>query len=346
MKILEVVRSYYPVIGGLENYVNDRLKLYKILGYDYDLITTDYLAGRQPKISEAYIRLKQYTKYNIVFEQKRLRQIIQTKYDIISINQIGNYLSDYLLFKKFAHSTKKILTPHFYFHTKAANFFKKFHSKAVTPKLLSEADTIICFTNCEAEYWKNKFNIADEKIEIIPHYFEIDSVERKPQDDSFILYIARKATNKRLDLLLEAWNDKNISLNLYVVGSDSKAIENSKIKYFGTVEEDKKREMLNKCTAVILASNHEAFGRVLLEACAYKKPVICSALNVFKEIMSNKGVIYFDNNVTDIKRAVEHFQNLTNSERESMGLANYEKLKSYSRERALKAFRNLYESIL
>lgn len=42
MKLLEICRSYYPSIGGVEKFVSDRLKIFKSLGIDYQLLTTDY----------------------------------------------------------------------------------------------------------------------------------------------------------------------------------------------------------------------------------------------------------------------------------------------------------------
>ncbi|MCB9247378.1 MAG: hypothetical protein H6613_01960 [Ignavibacteriales bacterium] len=42
MKILELTRSFYPSIGGMEKFVADRLKIYDSLGYEYEVITTNH----------------------------------------------------------------------------------------------------------------------------------------------------------------------------------------------------------------------------------------------------------------------------------------------------------------
>ena len=41
MKLLEIARSYYPSVGGLEKFISDRLKIYKSLGFDYRIYTED-----------------------------------------------------------------------------------------------------------------------------------------------------------------------------------------------------------------------------------------------------------------------------------------------------------------
>ena len=46
MKILEICRSFYPAVGGLEKFVSQRLKIYEKLNLKYSLLTTDYNSGK------------------------------------------------------------------------------------------------------------------------------------------------------------------------------------------------------------------------------------------------------------------------------------------------------------
>ena len=50
MKILELTRSFYPSIGGMEKFVDDRLKIYKSLGYEYKVITTTHSEKKNSSI--------------------------------------------------------------------------------------------------------------------------------------------------------------------------------------------------------------------------------------------------------------------------------------------------------
>ncbi|HLX53703.1 MAG TPA: glycosyltransferase family 4 protein, partial [Aquella sp.] len=49
----------------------------------------------------------------------------------------------------------------------------------------------------------------------------------------------------------------------------------------------------------VMSSYQEGFGLVNLEAALYNKPVVCSNINVFKEIFNESCVSFFDLNDTD-----------------------------------------------
>lgn len=67
MKILELTRAFYPSVGGLEKFVSDRLKIYRDLGIEYNLITTNFSSNKIDSsiTQEIPVILNQYTPYNI-----------------------------------------------------------------------------------------------------------------------------------------------------------------------------------------------------------------------------------------------------------------------------------------
>ena len=91
MKILEITRSFYPSVGGLEKFVLQRMKIYKELHVDYHILTSTYSSEKidnNLNFNNVTI-LKQFTKYNFVFG---LKKKFFNSYDFICINQIGNFL--------------------------------------------------------------------------------------------------------------------------------------------------------------------------------------------------------------------------------------------------------------
>ncbi|MCH7826360.1 MAG: hypothetical protein IIC75_00065 [Bacteroidetes bacterium] len=117
MKILELTRSFYPSVGGLEKFVADRFKIYQQLEIDYKILSTDFTTEKRDNnySGEQATFLKQYTPYNIT---PNIKHFLDDEYDILSVNQFGRYFSDYAInYVSKNRKVKIILTPHFYFHT-------------------------------------------------------------------------------------------------------------------------------------------------------------------------------------------------------------------------------------
>lgn len=354
MKILELTRSFYPSIGGMEKFVADRLKIYDSLGYDYNVITTNHIEKKINEAEQNFVKhLKSYTPYEIT---PQLSNAMKTDYDVLSVNQIGYYYSEYAIRQAFKKNKKIILTPHYYFHTNKYKVIKKIHSKYILPKTLSLVDSIICFTEIEKKFWIKNFPNISEKIKIIPHYINQPDINLKtellPQKD-FLLYLGRVEKNKRLDLLLNAFNEVNINYDLYLTFSNNELSsslqkivkENKKIKLLGTVSEEEKHSLLTKCSALVLPTEYEAFGIVNLEASFYKKPLIISDLEIFKDVLNPNGVLFFKNNSNSIRTSLEYFARLSTEDENKMGMINFENLSNYSFSKIKNDYQNLFKKL-
>lgn len=354
MKILEISRSFYPSIGGLEKFVADRLKLYDEIGIKHKLLTTNYNTGkfdyklRQDKVTY----LKQYTPYNFVFSLKKT--LLNFEYDIISVNQIGNHLSDYSLFFGIKNKIKTILTPHFYFHTNKYLIFKYLHKISLSSYLLKKIDLIICFTEYEKNFYINNFNIDERKIIIIPHYFDLKQDYGEPIYKPFIFYLGRISKNKRVDLLIKAYDNlKNYPYELYLTLSESDLNEsqmkiirnNNKIKLIGQISDSEKYKLLNQTSALVLPTEYEAFGIVLFEASYFNKPILCSKLRIFEEILNNNGVLYFENNIESLTNTLLKFSKLNQEEIKNIGYFNKLNFSKYTFDSILKKYQNLFNKL-
>jgi glycosyltransferase involved in cell wall biosynthesis len=207
LKLLEITRSYFPSIGGLEQFVYNRTKIYEDLGIDYKIISTDFSTPKQNPAYESKntIFLKQYTRYNIT---PALFKHLSDTYNIISINQVGRFFSDYSIWRYAGTKAKVILTPHFSFHTKKYSLIKNFINHAVIKPLLGKVNAIICFTEYEAKFWINNFGVRPEIVKVIPHYINIEEKRITDYNDKkFFLYMGNYEKNKRIDLLVDAFNE-------------------------------------------------------------------------------------------------------------------------------------------
>lgn len=355
MKILELTRSFYPSIGGMEKFVDDRLKIYQSLGLEYQVITTTHSEKKLPNTKRLdYVKyLPSYTPYEIV---PSLKQALNVEYEILSVNQVGYFYSDYAIHKAFSKGKKIILTPHLYFHTNRYKYIKDFHLKWVLPRLIDKVNKIVCFTEYERRYWLDKFPQLIKKIEIIPHYFKPpDVLEKvcKNEYGDYLLFLGRGEKNKRLDILIPVFDkietdyqliltiDKNeISPSLNEIVS-----KNKRIHLIGKVTEAKKQYLLANSSALILPTDYEAFGIVNFEASYYRKPLMLSELEIFKNILDSKGIIYFKNNEKSISDALKKIMTLSQIVKNEMGLKNYLNLNSYTFEKVSGIYAHLFKEL-
>lgn len=351
LKIVEFARSFYPSVGGLEKFVSDRKIIYQQLGFEYNLITTDYNTGKFDFSvkHENTNSLPQYTSYNIC---PGIFKIIKYDADIISINQIGNFLSDYALWYAYKNGIKVVLTPHMYFHTSKNSFVKNIHKRFLSQRLLKIPEKIICFSEYEKKYLMENFLVSNYKTVIIPHYY-INTNEVSYTDENFILYLGRASVNKKLDLLISVYNQISdppfklfLTVNKEEINLTSQKIvsENNNILLLGYVDEMRKQELLRTASALILPSDYEAFGIVLLEASEFGKPLLCSNLKIFQEILNPSGVLYFENEQKSLFKVLLKFSKTEKSDRQLMGEINKKNLERFDYDRIFKQYRQLFES--
>jgi len=351
MKILEIARSYYPSVGGLEKFLSDRFHMYKKLNIDFDLIATDFNTGKfdESKRVENIRLIKQFTPYNIT---PSIREFLSTEYDLMSINQVGRFFSDYAIRWAKKNGVKILLTPHFTFHTERNKLIKKIIEQTLVKNGLNLVDAIVCFTEVEKRYWVILNPEIEKKIHVIPHSFISKKLnEEDISDDKYLLYLGRYEKNKRVDLLLKAFEQakcSNLKLKLTINARDlPKELihfqKNRDISFLGYINDIEKESLLKKCSALILPSDFEAFGIVLLEASNYYKPILCSNLEVFGEVLDHKGAIKFSNNVDGLTNALKIFQSLSLGQKSEMGRINFYNLQKFDIDIIYKKYDAVYQ---
>ncbi len=357
MKILEITRSFYPSVGGMERFVSDKLMIYKALGLECTLITTDFSTEKRDAQLRALqpIRLRQFTPYNITpglfFHLK--------KYDIVSVNYLGRFFSDYAIYHYSRRPAKIILTPAFSFHSNRLAVAKRFFQKNVFPALLKRIDSLVAFTDFEKHYWMDTYDVAEKKIHVIPPYVDAreSDQERKTKSEPsvpYLLYLGRTSPNKKTDLLLNAFLGKwNLHYALYLtitaedvqrkIREDVRA--DSRIKLLGYVTMQEKEELLRQCAGVICPTSWESFGYTAFEASRYAKPLVCSNIPVFREVLDGRGVLFFDNTEESMSNALLTFDQLVSKEKVERGEINHRNMKRFSFASCLQKYKTLLDSL-
>ncbi|MFA6541879.1 MAG: glycosyltransferase family 4 protein [Bacteroidota bacterium] len=354
MRLLELTRSYYPSIGGFEKSIYDKTRIYQALGIDYNIITTDYysqLSGEKRDSSVTY--LKQYTPYNIT---PSIGKYLTTDYDVVNINLLGRYYGDYGILRYSKSKIKIILTPHSFYHGKSYREIKKLLEKIVFPVLVKKIDALVAFTEYEKNEWMIRYQIPDEKIFVIPHFVEeIQIPEGKNEAKrKYFLYLGRNDVNKKPELLIESFlRLSNTQYELFLtlnISDISNALREKiksidRIKMLGYVDEMKKRQLLAQADVVVFPTTWEAFGYVAFEASLYSKPLICSDIPIFRELLDDRGVIYCSNTLNGFVDGLGKYCSLNEESKKTMGEINRLNAKKYSFESSLRRYKELFQHL-
>ena len=358
MKLLELTRSYYPSVGGLEKHVLERGRIYDALGITYDIITTTFSTEkRDNEIDVNHVRrLRQFTPYNIT---PTLPLYLSDEYDCISVNHLGRFYSDYAIHHYRNRRQKIFITPYFAYHTNRLQFLKKAVEKYWFPKLIENVDALIVFSNYEKNFWSDAYSVNGNKIFVIPPYIKIGKNElqsiSETATENYFFYLGRAGGNKRTDLLLQAFSSlKNIDTHLLMtirpedVAPDLLPIvvKDKRIRLLGYVDEVEKMKLMAGAEALIFPTTWESFGYVACEASELNKPLLCSDIPVLRELLDPSGVLFFQNDVKHLAEAINEFSCYSSKKKNEMGIANNRNLAKYSFEAACTKYRAMFASIM
>jgi len=327
--------------------------MYNELKIKFDIVATDFNTGKfnESKRLGRTKFVRQFTPYNIT---PSIHKFLSTKYDFLSVNQVGRYFSDYAIRWAKKKGVKVVLTPHFTYHTDKNKLIKNIIEQTVVKNGLNLVDAIVCFTEFEKKYWLNINPRIENKVYIIPHSFIPKQVDQSDlQDEKYLLYLGRYEKNKRIDLLLNAFEKAKcdgfklkLTINPNELPQGLKHFtDNKNISFLGYVNDVEKEHLLKNCSALILPSDFEAFGIVLLEASNYYKPILCSNLEVFEEVLDSKGTIKFANQVEALTIALTKFKNMALVQKKEMGEVNFQNLQKFNIVNIYKMYEDLFNQI-
>jgi len=212
------------------------------------------------------------------------------------------------------------------------NFLRMFYVKRVLPLLTKKIDSIICISDSTKKdvikYWKLK-NIPTRVIPIGLKYKKnlyfrkkISIQKKYHLVKDYIFYVSRlEHPGKNHMRLIKAYEklrkEKNIKQKLVFAGSDwngadkiyqaAKKSEFSKdIIFLGFVPDSDLPYLYKNASLFVFPSLYEGFGIPILEAMAYKTPVICSNTSSMPEVLGDCGLTFDPFNVDDINNKMKN----------------------------------------
>jgi glycosyltransferase involved in cell wall biosynthesis len=192
----------------------------------------------------------------------------------------------------------------------------------------------------------NSYNVSqrihrayDRVAHIIYPPVETERFHPSPLRENFYIALTRLVRHKRVDLLVQAFNQLN--LPLVVIGDGPElprliAISKSNIRFLGFQTDEKVAELLGKARAFVCAAE-EDFGIAIVEAQAAGCPVIAyGAGGALETVIEEKtGLFFKEQTALHVAEAVERFERVEASFHPGESVRNAER---FGKERFIQEF--------
>lgn len=213
-----------------------------------------------------------------------------------------------------------VYTPHFLFGGKGREFklirtildlipfhhknkqsklvWKIFHSNMYFLKrLINDSDALVTISETVKKQLQAHTNLQISVVLCAPTNTPIPKSNTKKE----LLYIGRYEPYKNVETLIKSMRFLP-EYKLLLAGncprnrkeSLSKMIsDKDRVEFLGVISDDKYQQILSSAFAMVNASQEEGFGLQLVEAMSAGCPVVCSDIDIFREVVGSKGM-YFD----------------------------------------------------
>ncbi|MFL2939752.1 MAG: glycosyltransferase family 4 protein [Candidatus Poseidoniales archaeon] len=384
MKILQGCVRYPPAPGGAETVVKAYSEGLRDLGHDVEVITTD-LYTETPFVKKEMpsevnginvTRHKAYTvsgEAHYVLAPGMVQSFLSKEADVIHTHSYGYFQNHAGWIRERFQSTPWVITPHFHpswsmWGGAKRKTLREFYDTVVGKGTMETADLITCVSKHEREMLVSEIGLSEDNIKIIYNGINWKDWEVLPDknifrkaypavSEKFVLFAGRLATNKGLSDLISAMEVvDDESVDLVITGADmglGKQLEKEasekgvKMHRLGHIDDETYRSVLAAAEMLVLPSEYEAFGIVLLEAAAAETAVIGANVGGVPEAMSpnNNGLIVEYNDVPNLSKSIA---TLLEDEKmcKEMGLVGRDWAKNFSWKSIVKELEQEYRSII
>lgn len=189
-------------------------------------------------------------------------------------------------------------------------------------KLFSSADALVTVSADLLHTIESSCSTLFSRKKVIPNILSDVFLAAPPPGPVKNVYtflsVAVLTSNKRHDLLLKAFarsfvSDESVELRIGGNGVEMKRLQKlafdlgvaNRVKFLGMLDRDQVLCEMQQCNALVVSSEVETFGLVIIEALAQGKPVISTRCGGPEEILhDNNGILIQNNDVEALSRAM------------------------------------------
>lgn len=372
MKLVFVLRSI-ATHGGVERVVVDKINYMAKHGHNVLLVT--YEQGNHPieyvinssvlhidlgcRIFPLY-HLRQPFRIIKIFQMKRMfkekfyRLISDNRPDVIvTATNVNDFMGEIMT----VPYGKKIVESHGAFPAIMKGYTLKTKIKTyMLLRAIKKCDLLISLTHADADCWRKHV----ERVKCVPNpvTFYNEKLDMEFKKEGRILYVGRLASEKRIDRLIEAFsiiasNFPSWYIDIFGDGEKKKELI-EQIKDYGLNDRIHILEPTHHIIAeyqksqfLVLCSDNEGFGLVLLEAMACGLPCVSTRcpFGPLEIIEDGFTGLHCDLNPYDLAAKME-WMITHKAERKQMGIRAHESAAKYKKEVVMKMWEDAYREAL
>jgi len=239
---------------------------------------------------------------------------------------------------------------------------------------IKKASHIIAVSNATKKDIMQYYNIASDKISVIYHGMDLDFLKSPSEaknmkiknkyslNKPFLLSVSTLEPRKNFETLIHSYAKLNKSIideyDLVIVGQngwsdEKKKLEaiiqhyklTQKVKLLGFVDREELKSIYNLAKIYLHTSLYEGFGMSLLDAMAYKLPIIASDVSCHREIL-DKAALYYDlMNAQDLALKIELLL-IDNDRYTDLSDKSQKRLKIFSWDKAAEQTAEVYKKVM
>lgn len=164
---------------------------------------------------------------------------------------------------------------------------------------------------------KPKINLSEEEQQNILFKYNL-------QQKGYILSVGSLNKRKNIQMLIDAYNSIDSDKKLVIVGKNENADlvkENKNIIFTGYIEDEELKVLYKNAMLFVFPSIYEGFGIPLIDAQAFEIPVLCSDIQVFREI-GGRSIEYMKLQYEDFVTKLSELESNTEKQKMLVNLGN------------------------
>jgi alpha-1,3-mannosyltransferase len=368
LRILHVVRQFYPAVGGLEDFVLSLAKQQRKEGLSPEVLTLNRLTrgtgeSLSPRETVEGIPVRRIgyvgsPKYPIA--PGVLGHL--SDFDLIHVHAV-DFFCDYLGMTRVLHKKPLVLSTHGgFFHTRYAQTLKKLFFSTVTRLTMTRYQCVVANSVNDLDLFRR---ITNKRLVMIENGVNTQkcagsgSATFKPG----FVYIGRFSSNKGLDKLVETFDvlaKQRPDARLHIVGNDFDNLlaplqskiaglsNGEKIKVHVGLSDEDLRAVMKECSFFVSASEYEGFGQTVVEAMSAGLVPIVNRIPSFEKIIGATNV----GRLTDFSKPsaaaadASELMSWTEQHHADARAAAIAASASYSWETTARRFTEVYESVM
>lgn len=279
---------------------------------------------RQHNIETTFIQklplARRFSRNYLPFMPLALEQLDLSGYDLVISSESGPakgvITGPDTLHICYCHSPMRYLWDQYSLYKKKCSFFRKILMAPVFHYLrqwdvlsANRVDRFVANSHFVSRRIRKYYR---RNAEVIHPPVEVDRFRWDGEPEDYYLTIAGLVPYKRIDLIVDAFNENGRPLIIIGGGSEKANLQKrsgDNIQFFGHVSDDILDEKIERCKALVYAGV-EDFGIVPVEAQAAGRPVIAFGRGgVLDTVIDGKtGIFFQEQSVTSFNNAIEEFE--------------------------------------